>query len=331
MRGRGQVGGDQEDLILLDLVAILAGQDRARDRAAGIDRERLLSGERIARHALEPVAQREGALGAAGQRRARIRRRRSADRPSGPVPVTAQVTSNGAAARGSPSATIGWLKRTVKRSIEPSPMPGVATTTCGRIVAERGDRRERQGQQRDTDRELHSIPPPIGFGEHDDTLSRSTSRSPAGFACENRLLDRGSLNAAEAKSDWRIGGSLLGVYHCSGRRASRAKPCYPGLYRLSDRRRRRLGARRGLLAWARLRRRPEMRVADLSPAVRAGRIAIFVAAWDESAVIGAMLRDALARFGYADLPALCRRLSQRSRDDRRGGRRRANATRGCGW
>ncbi|WP_338061658.1 glycosyltransferase [Sphingomonas panacisoli] len=44
------------------------------------------------------------------------------------------------------------------------------------------------------------------------------------------------------------------------------------------------------------RRRSDLRILDL-PDRRSGRIAIFVPAWDESAVIGRMLRTTLARFG----------------------------------
>ena len=52
--------------------------------------------------------------------------------------------------------------------------------------------------------------------------------------------------------------------------------------------------------WAgRLRRRSDPRVADLGPG-RRGRIAIFVPAWDEAAVIGRMLATMLARFGGDD-------------------------------
>lgn len=40
--------------------------------------------------------------------------------------------------------------------------------------------------------------------------------------------------------------------------------------------------------------------ASLAPAERSGRIAVLVPAWDESAVIGAMLRTAIARFGAGD-------------------------------
>lgn len=49
----------------------------------------------------------------------------------------------------------------------------------------------------------------------------------------------------------------------------------------------------------RLHGRPESRVADLDQGV-AGRIAIFVPAWDEGAVIGRMLATTLARFGNDD-------------------------------
>ncbi|WP_447727435.1 glycosyl transferase family protein [Sphingomonas koreensis] len=51
--------------------------------------------------------------------------------------------------------------------------------------------------------------------------------------------------------------------------------------------------------WSRLRRwwRPEPQRA---PVRDAGRMAIFVAAWDEAQVIGPMLRTALARYAYAD-------------------------------
>ncbi|MCY1171348.1 hypothetical protein D9M73_114560 [compost metagenome] len=65
-RGGGQVGGDQEDLIFLNLAIILAGQHGARDRAAGVDRKLLLPGHGITRHALQPGAQLELADGAAG-------------------------------------------------------------------------------------------------------------------------------------------------------------------------------------------------------------------------------------------------------------------------
>lgn len=53
--------------------------------------------------------------------------------------------------------------------------------------------------------------------------------------------------------------------------------------------------------WAgRLRARPATRVADLPPGA-AGRIALFIPAWDESAVIGAMLGDAVERFATEDV------------------------------
>ena len=67
--------------------------------------------------------------------------------------------------------------------------------------------------------------------------------------------------------------------------------------------------------------RPNPRVTDLAEGV-AGRLAIFVPAWDEAAVIGRMLATTLARFGDDDFRTLCRRLCQRPRDDRRGGGRR---------
>ena len=76
------------------------------------------------------------------------------------------------------------------------------------------------------------------------------------------------------------------------------------------------------------RRRPDLRVTDLGRRV-AGRIAIFVPAWDESAVIGGCSTP-LARLDYR-LPALRRRLSQRSRDDRGGRRRRERDDRASGW
>lgn len=46
------------------------------------------------------------------------------------------------------------------------------------------------------------------------------------------------------------------------------------------------------------RRRPL--VADFPALACSGRIAVFIAAWDESAVIGAMLRTALGRFDHPD-------------------------------
>jgi adsorption protein B len=49
----------------------------------------------------------------------------------------------------------------------------------------------------------------------------------------------------------------------------------------------------------RLRRPRDSRLADLGPGI-AGRIAIFVPAWDEAAVIGQMLATTLARFGDDD-------------------------------
>jgi len=49
----------------------------------------------------------------------------------------------------------------------------------------------------------------------------------------------------------------------------------------------------------RLRRRPDLQIANLAERVM-GRIAIFVPAWDESAVIGKMLATTLARFGEDD-------------------------------
>ena len=63
-----QVRRDDEDLVLLDLAAIAIGQHRAGDRPARIDGELLLALQRIARQALEPVAQRELAGDAAGER-----------------------------------------------------------------------------------------------------------------------------------------------------------------------------------------------------------------------------------------------------------------------
>ncbi len=51
--------------------------------------------------------------------------------------------------------------------------------------------------------------------------------------------------------------------------------------------------------WGRVRRHRPLRVADLVPRA-AGRLAIFVPAWDEADVIGAMLTAMLARFGDDD-------------------------------
>ena len=64
-----------------------------------------------------------------------------------------------------------------------------------------------------------------------------------------------------------------------------------------------------------------------------GFIAIFVPAWDESAVIASMLRATLERLDYDELPDLRRPLSQRSGDrggdrQRRRSRDRAGAGRG---
>ncbi len=47
-------------------------------------------------------------------------------------------------------------------------------------------------------------------------------------------------------------------------------------------------------------RRPRLTLATLSPPSRPGRIAVFVAAWDEVAVIGGMLATALARYDHDD-------------------------------
>src|SRR3546814_1805752 len=55
------------DLILLDVAAVPARQHGERDRAAAIDREMPLADDRIARQALEIVAQIEAARDAAGQ------------------------------------------------------------------------------------------------------------------------------------------------------------------------------------------------------------------------------------------------------------------------
>ena len=53
------------------------------------------------------------------------------------------------------------------------------------------------------------------------------------------------------------------------------------------------------LAW-RNRRRPLPTVAALPPPQRPGLLAVFIPAWDEAAVIGAMLRAALAAWGPGD-------------------------------
>jgi adsorption protein B len=57
-----------------------------------------------------------------------------------------------------------------------------------------------------------------------------------------------------------------------------------------------------LVAWRRVARRnfPPPTLADFPVEACSGRIAVFVAAWDESAVIGAMLSAALARFEHPD-------------------------------
>ncbi|WP_107963535.1 glycosyltransferase [Sphingomonas sp. PP-CE-3G-477] len=47
-------------------------------------------------------------------------------------------------------------------------------------------------------------------------------------------------------------------------------------------------------------RRPRLTLATLPPPSRPGRIAVFVAAWDEVAVIGGMLATALARYDHDD-------------------------------
>ncbi|MFN3387818.1 MAG: glycosyltransferase, partial [Allosphingosinicella sp.] len=47
--------------------------------------------------------------------------------------------------------------------------------------------------------------------------------------------------------------------------------------------------------------RPAPSIADLPPPESQGRLAVFIPAWDESAVIGAMLRAALAAWEEADL------------------------------
>ena len=55
--------------------------------------------------------------------------------------------------------------------------------------------------------------------------------------------------------------------------------------------------------WRRLtvyRRHAPAFVTTLSPPANPGRIAVFIAAWDESAVIGDMLRTALGRFDHGD-------------------------------
>src|SRR3546814_17842834 len=67
MRRCRHVRCDEEDLILLDVAAVPARQHGARDRAAAIDREMPLADDRIARQALEIVAQIEAARDAAGQ------------------------------------------------------------------------------------------------------------------------------------------------------------------------------------------------------------------------------------------------------------------------
>ncbi|HZG09406.1 MAG TPA: glycosyltransferase [Allosphingosinicella sp.] len=56
--------------------------------------------------------------------------------------------------------------------------------------------------------------------------------------------------------------------------------------------------------WLRLalasRRRPRRTLGDLAPPARPGLLAVFVPAWDEQAVIGDMLRTALAAWGAGD-------------------------------
>jgi adsorption protein B len=46
--------------------------------------------------------------------------------------------------------------------------------------------------------------------------------------------------------------------------------------------------------------RPTLELADLPPPARPGRLAVFVPAWDESAVIGEMLRGAVSAWGEGD-------------------------------
>ena len=78
--------------------------------------------------------------------------------------------------------------------------------------------------------------------------------------------------------------------------------------------------------WLAIRLKPARSAAPPPPS-RPGRLAIFVPAWDEAAVIGAMLGHAQEGVRGRGLSALCRLLSQRSRDDRRGPRRRGAAGR----
>ena len=69
--------------------------------------------------------------------------------------------------------------------------------------------------------------------------------------------------------------------------------------------------------------RPLRRLADLPPPARPGRLAIFVPAWDEAAVIGDMLRGAVSAWGDGDWRLYVGTYPQRSRDHRRRrGRRR---------
>ncbi|TPG14189.1 glycosyl transferase family protein [Sphingomonas koreensis] len=58
-------------------------------------------------------------------------------------------------------------------------------------------------------------------------------------------------------------------------------------------------ARRGWSALRRVARRAPL-LSDFPPQASSGRIVVFIAAWDESAVIGAMLRATLARFDHPD-------------------------------
>ena len=55
---------------------------------------------------------------------------------------------------------------------------------------------------------------------------------------------------------------------------------------------------RGVVRWSA--RYPRVDVANLAPPTAPGRMAVLIGAWDESAVIGAMLRHALATFDHGD-------------------------------
>ena len=163
---RRHVGGDQEDLILLDLLAIGIGQDRACDGAARVDGKGGTPRHRIARDATRGGDAGERAFGATGERGGEVEHPGLLIDPAA-LPGAWRRQRRGAARVA--ERDHGLAEPDGEALYRAAADAGLREYDAGRVVAERRDRRRRQRQHRHSPSTAHR---PVSPNPYQATLRR---------------------------------------------------------------------------------------------------------------------------------------------------------------